>query len=187
MFTIPEQFSTSTKAGLNTQFNLFNVFSNQAVENTEKLINLNINAIKASLEESTAAAQQLLAAKNVQEFFAATTAQTQPSLQKAVAYSRHLASIATDAQAEFSDAAETQIAEANRKVVALVDDVAKNAPAGTEGAIAFFKNSVGNISAGYEQFNKTSKQASEAIEANVTAGVKQFTDAAEKTVSRAKK
>src|SRR3954466_4662070 len=135
MFTIPEQFSTSTKSSLNSQFNLFNAFSNQAVENAEKLINLNINAFKTSLEESAATAQQLLAAKDAQEFFTLTAAQTQPGLEKAVAYGRHLASIATDAQAEFSGAAEAQLAEANRKVVALVDDIAKNAPAGSESAI----------------------------------------------------
>lgn len=183
MFPIPEQFSNISKTNLDSQLNMLTTLSTQAFESVEKVIDLNLSLVKASMEESAATAKQLLSAKDPQEFFAVTSAQVQPSAQKAIAYGRHLATIASSTQAEFSKAAEAQIAESSRKVIALVDDVAKNAPAGSENVIALMKSAVGNANAGYEQLTKTTKQAVEAIEVNVANAVHQFSQAAEKTAS----
>jgi phasin family protein len=183
MFSIPEQFSTVSKANLDAQLELLTSLSTHAFESVEKVIDLNLSLVKASMEESAAAARQLLAAKDPQEFFAVSSAQIQPGAQKAIAYGRHLAGIASSTQAEFSKAAEAQIAENSRKVIALVDDVAKNAPPGSENAIALVKSAVGNANAGYEQLSKTTKQAVETLEENVAAAVNQFSQAAEKTAS----
>jgi phasin family protein len=178
MFSIPEQFSNATKANLESQFALFSSLTNKVFEGVEKVVDLNLTAAKASLEESSATAKQLLAAKDPQEFFTLSAAQAQPTAEKAIAYGRHLASIATGATAEFSKAAESQIAETNRKVISLVDEVSKNAPAGTENAVAIFKSALNNANAGYEQFTKSAKAATETMEANVNAAVSQFTSAA---------
>lgn len=187
MSTFPEQFSAATKANFEAQIALLTALTNKTFESVEKIIDLNMNVAKASLEESTATAKQILAAKDPQEFFSLTAAQAQPSAEKAIAYGRHLANIASSAQAEFTKAAEEQIAETNRKVVALVEEVTKNAPAGSESAVAFVKSAIGNASAGFEQFSKTTKQAAETMEANMNTATSQFVQAAEKTASRAKK
>ena len=184
MFSIPEQFSSATKTNLEAQFALFSSLTSKAFEGIEKIVELNLTAAKATLEESTAAAKQLLSAKDPQEFFSLSAAQAQTSAEKAIAYGRHLAAITSGTQAEFSKAAESQIAETNRKVLSLVEEVTKNAPAGSENAVAMLKSAIGNANAGYEQFSKTSKQAVEAIEANLTSAVNQFTQAAEKVVPR---
>jgi phasin family protein len=185
--TFPEQFSAATKANFEAQIAMLTALTNKTFESVEKIIDLNMNVAKASLEESTATAKQILSAKDPQEFFSLTAAQAQPSAEKAIAYGRHLANIASSAQAEFTKAAEEQIAETNRKVVALVEEVTKNAPAGSESAVAFVKSAIGNASAGFEQFSKTTKQAAETIEANMNTATSQFVQAAEKTASRAKK
>ncbi|MYN09427.1 phasin family protein [Pseudoduganella aquatica] len=187
MFSIPEQFSNATKANFESQFAIFSSLTAKAFEGVEKLVDLNLTAAKASLEESSVAAKQLLSAKDPQEFFSLAAAQVQPSAEKTIAYGRHLAAIASGTQAEFSRAAETQIAETNRKVISLVDEVSKNAPAGSENAIALLKSTLGNASAGYEQFTKSAKQAGEAIETNLNAAVNQFTAAAAKVAPAAKK
>lgn len=187
MFTFPEQFSTVAKANLEAQLSMFANLTSKAFESVEKVVDLNLNVAKASLEDSSIAAKQLLAAKDPQEFFSLTAAQAQPTAAKAIAYGRHLASIATSAQAEFTRAAEEQVAEAGRKVSALVDDVSKNAPAGSENVIAIVKSAIGNANAGYEQLSKTTKQAVEVMEANMNTAVSQFSQAAEKTASRARK
>ena len=163
MFSIPEQFSSATKTNLEAQFALFSSLTSKAFEGIEKIVELNLTAAKATLEESTSAAKQLLSAKDPQEFFSLSAAQAQPSAEKAIAYGRHLAAITSGTQAEFSKAAESQIAETNRKVLSLVEEVTKNAPAGSENAVAILKSAIGNANAGYEQFSKTSKQAVEAI------------------------
>jgi phasin family protein len=184
MFAIPEQFSNATKANFESQFAIFSSLTAKAFEGVEKLVELNITAAKASLEESTAAARQLLSAKDPQEFFSLSAAQIQPTAEKAMSYSKQVAAIAAGTQAEFTKAAETQIAETNRKVISLVDEVSKNAPAGSENVVNAFKASLGNANAGYEQFTKTTKQAVEAIESNVSAAVNQFTAAAQKVAPK---
>lgn len=187
MFTLPEQFSNVAKANFEAQLSMFANLTSKAFESVEKVVDLNLNIAKASLEDSSIAAKQLLAAKDPQEFFSLTAAQAQPTAAKAIAYGRHLASIATSAQAEFTRAAEEQVAEAGRKVSALVDDVSKNAPAGSENVIAIMKSAIGNANAGYEQLSKTTKQAVEVMEANMNTAVSQFSQAAEKTANRARK
>jgi hypothetical protein len=93
--------------------------------------------------------------------------------------------IATDTGAEFSKAAESQIAEVNRKVISLVDEVTKNAPAGSETYVSAIKTAITNANAGYEQFSKTTKQAVEAIESNLNSAVSQYTQAASKAANTA--
>ncbi|MBW8899112.1 MAG: TIGR01841 family phasin [Massilia sp.] len=180
MFAFPEQFSNATKANLESQFALLSALTFKTFEGVEKLVELNINTAKAAIEDSSATARQLLAVKDAQEFFAVSASQAQPAAEKALAYGRQVASIAADAGAEFSKAAESQFAEVNRKVISLVDEVTKNAPAGSETYVSALKTAISNANAGYEQFTKTTKQAVEAIESNLNAAVSQFTQAAGK-------
>jgi phasin family protein len=187
MFSIPEQFSSVAKANFEAQLSILTALTSKAFESVEKVVDLNINVAKASLEDSAITARQLLSAKDPQEFFSLSAAQAQPTAAKAIAYGRHLAGIASSAQAELTRTAEEQFAETGRKVSALVDDVSKNAPAGSENVIAIVKSAIGNANAGYEQFSKTTKQAVEAMEANMNSAVSQFSQATEKTTSRARK
>jgi phasin family protein len=187
MFSFQEQFSAAAKTNIEAQIAMFTALTNKAFEGVERIIDLNMNVAKASLEESAANVQQLFSAKDPQEFFSLSTAQAQPNAEKALAYGRHLASIASSTQAEFTKAAEAQIAEANRKVIALVEEAGKNAPAGSENAIAFVKSALGNANAGYEQFSKTTKQAVEAMEVNINSAATQFTQAAKANGRAARK
>ncbi|RZI41290.1 phasin family protein [Herbaspirillum sp. HC18] len=187
MFAIPEQFSAASKANFESQLSLITALTNKAFEGVEQIVGLNLNAAKASLEESNAAAKQLLGAKDAQEWLTLAAAQAQPNAEKALAYGRHLASIASGVQAEFTKAAEAQISETSRKVLDLVEEVSKNAPAGSENAVAIFKTAIGNANAGYEQLSKTTKQAVETLEANLNTAVGQFTQQAAPKAARASK
>ncbi|MGV8894295.1 MAG: phasin family protein [Burkholderiaceae bacterium] len=166
MFSVPEQLSNATKTSFEAQIAMITSLSNKAIEDIEKVIALNMNTAKAALEESTAAAGQLLSAKDAQEFFSLTSTQAKPTAEKALAYSRNLAAITSNAQTEFTKVAETQIADTNNKVLSLIEDVTKNAPAGSENVVAMFKSAIGNANAGYGQLTKTTKQAVETLETN---------------------
>jgi phasin family protein len=185
MFTVPEQFSAASKASIEAHIAMITALANKAFESVEKVIDLNLSAARASFEESNAAAKQLFAAKDPQEWLALSAAQAQPNAEKALAYGRSLATIASSVQAEFGKAAEAQLAETSRKVLELVEEVTKNAPAGSENAIAMFKSAIGNANAGYEQLTKTTKQAVEALEANMNTAVTQFTQPATPKATRA--
>ena len=86
MFAIPEQFSAASKANIEAQVALLTSLSNKVFEGVEKIVDLNLNVVKASLEESNAAAKQILAAKDLQEVLSLTAAQVQPNAEKALAY-----------------------------------------------------------------------------------------------------
>ena len=185
MFTVPEQFSAATKANFDTNLAMMSALTGKVFEGVEKLVELNLKAVKTSMEESTSTAKQLLSAKDPQEFLTLATAQAQPNAEKALAYGRHLASIATSTQAEFTQVAESQISETNRKVLALFEDVSKNAPTGTESVVEFVKTAIGNANAGYEQLTKTTKQAVEALETNMNTAVQKIAQASVKAAPRA--
>jgi phasin family protein len=174
MFPIQDQISVVTKNSLEANFALYTSLTNKTLESVEKLMNLNLAAVRASMEESAAATRQILTAKDPQEFIALISAQTKPNFDKALAYGSHLATIASSTQAEFTKAAEVQIAQAGRKVSAMVEEAAKKAPAGSEGMMAIVKTALDNASTGYEQLTRTTKQAVEALEANVTTAVSQL-------------
>jgi phasin family protein len=187
MYPTKEEFSSTTKAAVEAQLAALTELTNKAFESIAQLVDLNVSTVKSSLEYSSTAAQQLLAAKDSQELFALTAAQAQPNADKVIAYGRSLAGIASKTQAEFAKVAEAQIAETTRKVTALVEEAVKNAPAGSENAVALLKTAIGNANASYEQLTKNTKQAAEAIEENVTKAVKQFSQTAEKATSRSAK
>jgi phasin family protein len=186
MFSSPDQFSNATKATFETQMAAMNDLANKALKSVSDLVELNVATIKSSMEHSSAAAQQMLAAKDAQEFFSLTAANAQPNTEKAVEYARHLADITSKAQAEFTKATEIRIAETSRQVTSLIEDLAKSAPAGSENAIAMLKTTMANAHAGYEQMTKAAKQAGVAMEDNLSQATKHFTAATEKP-AKAKK
>ena len=187
MFTIPEQLSAAVKANYDAQLAMITALTRATYQSVEKMIDLNVGVAKASLAESSAVTKQLLSAKSPQEWCSMTVAQAQPNAEKALAYGRTVAGIAAKTQAEFTKAVEEIMAKTNRSVMALVDEVAKNAPADSEKAMALVKSAIGNANAGYEALTKTTQQAVEGLEANMTTSTNEFLKVVEKATSRATK
>jgi phasin family protein len=184
MSSFQEQFSAATKTMLESQLALLTSLTGKAFESVEKVMELNMNVAKAALEESTSNARQLLAAKDAQEFIALTTSQVQPNVEKAASYGREVMGIVSGLQAELTKAAESQIGEHSRKFANLVDEVSKSAPAGSENVVAFMKTAIANANTGYEQLSKSTKQAVEAMGANINTATAQVSQAASKASER---
>jgi phasin family protein len=160
-----EQVMASQKANMETLFGL----TNKAFEGVEKLVELNVQASKAALAESANQTQALMGVKDAQELLALQAGLMQPLAEKAAAYSRHLYDIATGTTAEFSKAVEGQTAEAQAKFMGLVEGATKNAPAGSETAMAVMKSAVAAANNAFESVQKAVKQASDMAEANFAA------------------
>jgi phasin family protein len=186
MFTSPEQFSAATKANFDAQLSMFSAFTSKAIESIEKIVELNLTVAKTTFGETKDVANQLISAKDPQEFFSLTSAHVQPNADKALAYARHLASITSGVQADFTKAAEAHVADTNRKVVAFVEEISKNAP-GSENAVALLKSAIGNANASYDQINKSAKQVVETLETNLNTAVSQISQATTKAAPRAAK
>ena len=111
----------------------------------------------------------------------------QPLAEKTAAYSRHLYDIASGAGAEFTKTMEVQAAEAQQKVAALVDSAAKNAPAGSESAVAMMKSTVAAAHNALESVQKAVKQATDVAEANFNAMAATATTATKQATASSKK
>jgi hypothetical protein len=104
--------------------------------------------------------------------------------EKTAAYSRHLYDIATGTTAEFGKNFEGQAADAQKKFMGLVDSAAKNAPAGSESAVAIMKSSVAAANNALESVQKAVKQATEMAEANFNAVAATATNATKQATAK---
>ena len=157
-----EQIIAAQKSQMDTLFGL----TQKAFEGVEKLVELNLQATKAALSESANNAQALLSVKDAQELLNLQASLMQPLAEKTVAYSRHLYDIASGTGAEFGKAAEATAADAQKNFASMVDAAAKNAPAGSETAVAVMKSAVSAANNAIESVQKAVKQATEMAESN---------------------
>ncbi len=160
-----EQMMAAQKANVETLFGL----TNKAFEGVEKLVELNLQVAKASLGEVADNTRAAMSVKDAQELLALQATMLQPAAEKAAAYSRHLYDIAAATNAEVAKVAEAQFAEAQQKFAANVDAAMKNAPAGSENAVALVKSAMAAANNAYDSVSKAAKQAADVAEANFTA------------------
>ena len=175
-----EQIVAAQKANIETLFGL----TQKAFEGVEKLVELNLQATKAALAESANSTQALLSVKDAQELLALQTSLLQPMAEKTVAYSRHLYDIASGTSAEFTKAAEANAVDAQKKILAVVDNASKNAPAGSETAVAVMKSAVSAANNAMESVQKAVKQAAEMAEANFNTVTTSAVNAAKTTAAK---
>ncbi len=161
MMTV-DQILAAQKANVETLFGL----TNKAFAGVEKLMELNIHASKAALSEASDNAKAALSVKDAQELLALQAGLFQPLAEKTASYSRHLYDIASSTGAEFGAALEAQTAEGQKKFMSLIDGVSKNAPAGSESAVAMMKSAVSAANNAFDSVQKAVKQASDMAEQN---------------------
>ena len=179
MSAIPQQVLASQKASLD---NLLAV-QGAVFGGFERLVDLNIKVIKATLDEVAEKSQQAIEVKDAQEALAFTSGLVQPSAEKALAYGKHVYDIFSGVQVNLSKLTEEQIALGQQQVSDAIDQISKNAPTGSEGAVALLKSSLATANSAYESVAKATRQAAEAAESNITAATnatfKAASDAAE--------
>lgn len=179
MLTV-EQVMASQKANVETLLGL----TAKAFEGVEKIVELNLSASKAALAESGDTAKAMLSVKDAQELLALQSGLLQPLAEKTAAYSRHLYEIATGASSEFTKAFESQAAEAQQQFAGMVEAAAKNAPAGSETAVAVMKSSVAAATNALESVQKAVKQATEVAETNFNTMASSATSAAKSATKK---
>ena len=157
-----EQMMAAHKANVETLFGL----TNKAFEGVEKLVELNLQVARAALGEAAENAKAVMSAKDAQEFLALQASLLQPAAEKAAAYSRHLYDIAAATGSEVTKVAEATASDAQAKFMTAVDAAVKNAPAGSENAVALVKSAVAAANNAVEGMQKAVKQATETAEAN---------------------
>jgi len=180
MLTI-EQITSAQKNNLNVFFGL----TETAFSGVEKLVELNLAAAKAAFNENVHHVQSMISIKDPAEVVALQSSFYQPIAEKSVAYSRHVYEIASSTSSELSKSLESQTQETQHAFMSMIEGATKNAPQGTEAAVAMFKNAMTASQNAIETAQKAMKQVTETAEANLQAAVSSATTATKATKKRA--
>jgi phasin family protein len=174
-----DQIAASSKAGAEMLLGLskaqFAIF--------ERLSAINMNAARSALEDSAGYTRALLNAKDIQEVTNLNASTAQPVLEKMLSYSRSVYEASTQAQSEISKLLEAQSAEFTRNMASMLDRFAKNAPAGSDVAVAAVKSAMAAANTAYDSFTRVARQASEMAEANLSAAAAAAKQSQRKTAS----
>lgn len=159
----PEQAAAQYQSTLASLFSL----SSKSFEGVEKLLTLNVAALKAGLAEAQANAEKMAGARDAQEMVNLQVSLAQPTAEKLLSYSQQVSDIANAARADFAAFAEAQAAEVNRNLAGSVDGFAKSAPTGSEAGVTLMKNALAAANGAYESMSRASKQFTEMAQANL--------------------
>ncbi len=175
-----EQFlasATTAVADLNTM-------ASTAMAGFEKLVELNLATAKSALADTAEQMQAGFAAKAPQDL-AGMSSLAQPMADKAAAYGRAVAGIVTETGAALSKAAEGKFADVQAQAVANIEAAMKHAPAGSESAVAAFKNALSTGQSALATAQAQAKQAADTVGKNFATATEMAVKAS-KTVTKAK-
>jgi len=157
-------------------FKTSNTVATTAFEGAKKLLELNVQAAKAGMEESNAQLKALMAARDVKTLNDMLTdlfsQYSKPDTSKAIAYVKQVYDISNATGSEITSLIEQQVQTSQKQLLESVEALAKNAPAGSEAPVAALRQSVVAANAAYQQVNIATKQMFEKIEANVAGAAK---------------
>jgi phasin family protein len=160
----PEQ-AVAFKAGLDAFFGL----TGKVFEGAEKLAALNLQVVRSTLAEAQENMTKAPDTTDPLGWFALQPGVTGPCAEKSLSYGRQVFDIASSTQAELTQCAQAQYERYNARVQAFVEEAAKNAPAGSEAAIAAWKSAISATAALYETLQKTGQQAVQVAGSNLEA------------------
>jgi phasin family protein len=153
---ITAKLSQINSKGLETSFSL----SEAALENAQKLAELNYAASKDALVNAQDGIQQVLTAKDpkqVTEFLNAEALQSAGN--QAAAYQKKVSKVLRDGNTEFVNVVDASIDQMQNGFQDWINTVAANAPAGSDAFVSSFKTVYGSALQGFEQFRAASKEA----------------------------
>lgn len=167
MYQTPDRFMQLGKSSIEAALTVANI----TLQSTERLLDLQLKTAKEALVDGMRSARAMSEAKNVQEIVALQSTVGQPGIDKAIAYSRSLYEVASQAQTELNKLVEAQMAQVNEEFLAALDKAAKAAPAGSEPAFAAFKSAMAMANTAYDTFAKAARQAADTAVSNGSSAV----------------
>ena len=153
---ITAKLSQINSKGLEATFSL----SEAALENAQKLAELNYAASKDVLVNAQDGIQQVLTAKDpkqVAELFNAETLQAAGN--QAVAYQKKVSKVLRDSNKEFVNVVDASIDQLQDGFQDWINTAVANAPAGSDAFLSSFKTVYGSALQSFEQFRAASKEA----------------------------
>ena len=159
-----QQFAAASQANVETIEHI----AGTALAGVEQLAHLNLAVAKAVFAESFDHVQSLLNVRDPQQFIALQSGMIQPAAEKSVSYGRQVYEIVNNTGAEIAKTVEAKMAESQQALAAAVENAAKNAPVGSETAVALFKSAFSASQDAIQSAQNAAKQAVETAESNVS-------------------
>lgn len=183
----PDLLSTAARTHLSSQLGFATSMTESMIETMEKLMGLNLQAARASLDMTLGSAQQLMATKDPQDFMRVSSKQLQPHADIVVTYVRHLSNIASGTHRELARITQDKVNQSSRELVSMLDKLGSSAPEGSQNSITLLKAAIDNAASGYSQINQSTRNAIAQIESGISASGKQPTAVVGKSNGRTKK
>ena len=151
-----EQFGDFSKSIVDSAMK----FAKVSFDSAERMIALNLEAAKVSLDVTAKNANAATSVKDVQDLNGLRTKAAETGLEFFVGYSKNLYDISTVAQAQYSSLVEERVSAFQKTVVEGIDKAAKNAPAGSDVAFAALKSGIAAQASAFDTMSKAGKQVS---------------------------
>lgn len=165
MYNVPEQVAAAHKENLETMIELAGITATGA----ERLMEINLKTAKATFADAMKGAQTLTEVKDAQSLASLGSTWAQPTAEKTTSYFKTIYGVMAETQAELTKLFEQRMNEYNKNFATAVDQAAKNAPAGSDVAVAAVKSAMAAANQAYDAFSKASKQVTETTEATISA------------------
>lgn len=175
-----EKFAETTQSNVQS----FEQLAGAMLSGVEQLAHLNLAASKATIAESFDHLQSLMSVRDPQQWLALQAGLVQPTVEKSVSYGRQVYDIMSSTGAEFARAMEGKVAEAQQAFAATMDNMARNAPAGSETAVALFKSAMSASQDAIQTAQNAAKQVAHSAESNMTSMTEQAAGTAKSVAAK---
>jgi phasin family protein len=165
MYSIPEQLSALNKSNVDAMVAFFGITSSGA----ERLLDFQMKTAKAAFDDAVKNIHTLTNAKDPQQWAQIGASVAQPAAEKLSAYARHLSGLTTQTQGEITRYVDEHMSALNKQIVSMLDQAAKNGPAGSDVAVAAAKSAVAAANQAYDVFTQAGRQVAEMTESTVQA------------------
>jgi phasin family protein len=131
--------------------------------------------------------RKLLAVRDPQGFADLQASFSQPNAQteRLAEFNRQVQALIVGTHSDIAQLTSNQVEAGTAQVQEFVEEISKNAPAGSEPVVAAFKSGLANAGTVFESAQKTAKQATEAAQGNFDSASAAAADAVAKAAPQA--
>ncbi len=142
-------------------------FTRLSMEQGEQMLKLQVDTMRSMLDDNMRAAKALMEARDPQQWGALQERSMRDMVARLTDYTRSVQALAGKGQKEISDVVESRLHAMSEQCQALVDEMAKSAPAGSEPVFAAMKQSLSAADGLRETMSKTAQQVAKSTESAI--------------------
>lgn len=157
-----EQWAKAQLANLDAMAGL----TNKAAEGFESVIELNLHAMKTTLEQTRKGVTKAMTAQTPQDVFELQMELFQPAVDNVLAYRHQLHDILAATRTHFEKVLEVQYATSKSQLEGFLESGVSNSPSGSSTPLTAWQDVIKATTALYESMQSTAKQAAKVAESS---------------------